>query len=176
MTTWDQAPMISTQIGEGFEGGGVSAAHVNTVLGDRNGPIGAAWTQALATPTQGHAPFVVVARPGVPVKPFTLFVNKSSLASEDHANLTWGAAQAGVAAGVLEAVHLGVIPLEIADHAVLVVAVWVDPGATAVHQDAIFANNRVATGVALSAGALGRPSAAEVLADEGGFWNPFYQP
>jgi 5,6,7,8-tetrahydromethanopterin hydro-lyase len=175
--TWLPAPIpIPVQIGEGFEGSGVSVAHVNTVLGDRTGPIGGAWAQALASPSQGHAPFVVVARPGLPVKPLTLFVNKAALASEQHANLTWGAAQAGVAAGVAEAVASGVIPPEMADVAVLIAAVWVDPEAATIHQDAIFANNQVATLAALGNGASGRPGAYEVLADGGGFWNPYYQP
>jgi len=176
MSEWVAPPTIPVQIGEGFEGGGVSAAHVNTVLGDRNGPIGAAWAQALASPSQGHAPFMVVARPGLAVKPFTLFVNKSALASKEHAELTWGAAQAGVAAGVLDAVAGGVIAQEIADQAVVIAAVWVDPGATPIHQDAIFINNRVATMTALTAGASGRPTAYEVLEDDGGFWNPFFEP
>jgi len=168
--------LVPVQIGEGFEGTGLSAAHVNTVLGDRNGPIGGAWAQALAGPTAGHAPFVVIARPGLAVKPATLFVNKSALANEEHAKLTWGAAQAGIAAGVLEAVSLDVIPPAVADVAVLITAVWVDPGATAVHQDAIFTNNRVATLAALRSGASGRPTALEVLADDGGFYNPFFEP
>ena len=164
------------QIGEGFEGGGVSAAHVNTVLGDRNGSVGSSWTSALASPSQGHAAFMVVKRPGMPVKPFTLFVNKSALASREHAELTWGAAQAGVAAGVLDAVAGGVLSQEIAETAVVIAAVWVDPGASAIHQDAIFSNNRVATLTALTAGATGRPTAYEVLEDDGGLWNPFYEP
>ena len=58
-------------IGEGFAGAGVNAAHVNTVLGDKNGPVGIAWTTALATPRAGHAAFVVVVAPNVPVKPTT---------------------------------------------------------------------------------------------------------
>ena len=164
------------QIGEGFAGTGVNAAHVNTVLGPKEGPVGHAWTTALATPRLGHAPFVVVVKPNVPVKPFTLFVNKSALASKEHAELTWGAAQAGVAAGVLDAVAGGVIAQEIADQAVVIAAVWVDPGATPIHQDAIFINNRVATMTALTAGASGRPTAYEVLEDDGGFWNPFFEP
>ena len=96
------------QIGEGFAGSGANAAHVNTVLGAKDGPVGIAWATALATPRLGHAPFVVVVRPNVPVKPFTLFVNKSAIDSEKnerHARLTWGAAQAGVAAGVAGALR-----------------------------------------------------------------------
>src|SRR5437762_1416038 len=37
-------------IGESFIGEGAEAAHINTVLGDRDGPVGIAWTTALATP------------------------------------------------------------------------------------------------------------------------------
>jgi 5,6,7,8-tetrahydromethanopterin hydro-lyase len=112
------------------------------------------------------------------VRPPTLFVNTSALASEEHAALTWGAAQAGVAAGVLEAVATGLVPADVADASVLIAAVWVDPGATTAHQDAIFANNRVAALAALHDGMVG-PRAMQVVADieDGGpFFNPFYQP
>ncbi len=33
-------------IGESFVGEGADAAHVNTVLGSRNGPVGVAWATA----------------------------------------------------------------------------------------------------------------------------------
>ena len=46
-------------------------------------------------------------RPGLPVQPPTLFVNKAPIDSELHGTLTWGAAQAGVAAGVADAVAKG---------------------------------------------------------------------
>ena len=67
------------QLGESFVGNGAEAAHVNTVLGEREGPVGQAWATALATPSAGHAPFVVVLQPGLPVVPFTLFVNKARI-------------------------------------------------------------------------------------------------
>ena len=37
-------------IGESYIGEGAEAAHVNTVLGERTGPVGVAWATALATP------------------------------------------------------------------------------------------------------------------------------
>jgi 5,6,7,8-tetrahydromethanopterin hydro-lyase len=95
---------IAMQLGECFVGSGPNAAHVNTVLGARSGPVGSAWATALATPTRGHAPFVAVIRPGLPAKPFTLFVNKAEVRDDAHARLTWGPAQAGVAGGVVDAV------------------------------------------------------------------------
>ena len=97
------------QLGEAFVGEGAEAAHVNTVLGHRVGPTGTAWATALATPTAGHVPFVAVLAPGVPVQPMTLFVNKATIASEAHGHITWGAAQAGVAASVADAVADGFV-------------------------------------------------------------------
>jgi 5,6,7,8-tetrahydromethanopterin hydro-lyase len=59
----------------------------------------------------------VVVRPNVPVKPFTLFVNKATSTAREraHARLTWGAAQAGVARGVAAAVRKGIVPESAAD-------------------------------------------------------------
>lgn len=86
-------------IGESYVGTGAEAAYINTVLGSRSGVVGAAWTTALATPGARHVPFIAVLAPGIPVKPLTLFVTKAAAASDQHANITGGAAQAGVAAG-----------------------------------------------------------------------------
>ena len=116
-----------TQIGEAFVGEGAEAAHLNTVLGERGGPVETAWATALATPRQGHAAFLAVVRPGIAAKPPTLFVNKAALESESHAQLTWGAAQAGVASGVMRAVEDGVIERSLVDDLILIAAVWVDP-------------------------------------------------
>ena len=100
---------MSTEFGESFVGEGVNAAHVNTVLGALGGPVESAWVTALATPRAGHVPFVATVTPGVAARPFTLFVNKATIVSARHAELTWGAAQAGVAAGVMEAVAEGTV-------------------------------------------------------------------
>jgi 5,6,7,8-tetrahydromethanopterin hydro-lyase len=159
-------------IGEGFAGSGPNAAHVNTVLGPKDGPVGSAWATALATPRLGHAPFVVVARPNVPVKPFTLFVNKAAIEADGHARLTWGAAQAGVAAGVVVAVRTGVVPEPDTDVLLLIAAVWVDPKAD--DEDAVYANNTDATIAALVAGRDGTPSIVDVLV-VGEPTNPFFR-
>src|SRR5216683_4945901 len=116
-------------IGESFVGEGVDAAHVNVVFGLRSGPTGVAWATALATPRQGHVPVVAVLRPGLPVQPLTLFVNKASIEGERHATLTWGAAQAGVAAGVADAVHDGIVNAGEVEDLVIIAAVWVNPAA-----------------------------------------------
>lgn len=167
--------MFVTQLGESFVGSGADAAHVNTVLGARGGPVETAWVTALATPRPGHTAFVAVLQPGLAVKPLTLFVNKAELApGTEHARLTWGAAQAGVAAGVADAVAEGTIPVESVDELLLVAAVWVDPEASG--EQAVFANNRAATREALANGAAGRPAVDDVLAARDAPANPFFSP
>src|SRR4029453_6358191 len=126
-----------------FAGGGANAAHINTVLGSRDGPVGTAWATALATPRAGHASFVVVARPNMPVKPPTLFVNKAEIREETHGHLHWGAAQ--------EAVADGTIPQGEVDALALIAAVWVDWAAN--EEERVFANNLEATRAALASAA-----------------------
>src|SRR5260221_7718549 len=94
VTTVPEMFAATTQIGECFAGEGVDAAHVNTVLGRLGGPVETAWATALATPRPGHAAFVTVLRPNLPVRPPTLFVNKATITDDRHGELTWGAAQA----------------------------------------------------------------------------------
>jgi 5,6,7,8-tetrahydromethanopterin hydro-lyase len=159
-------------IGESFVGEGAEAAHINTVLGDRDGPVGIAWATALATPRPGHVPFIAVLRPGLPVKPMTLFVNKATIDGPRHGDLTWGAAQAGVAAGVADAVSEGIVSAADAERLLLIAAVWVNPAAS--DADTVYANNRAATKAALGAGAAGMPQVGDVLSLTGPPANPFY--
>jgi 5,6,7,8-tetrahydromethanopterin hydro-lyase len=162
------------EIGEAFVGSGPNAAHVNTVLGGRDGPVGAAWASALASPSDGHAPFVAVLQPGLPVRPFTLFVNKARIDGDHHAQLTWGAAQAGVAAGVADTVAGGVLAEDEAEQLVLIAAVWVDPRAD--DAEAVFANNREATRGAIIVGRSNLPAARDAAGKRNEAWNPFFRP
>ncbi|HYY34123.1 MAG TPA: formaldehyde-activating enzyme [Gaiellaceae bacterium] len=165
--------MNSVRIGEGFAGAGPNAAHVNTVLGPREGPVGSAWTIALATPRAGHSSFVVVARPNMPVKPPTLFVNKAEIRGDRHGLLHWGAAQAGVARGVLECVAEGTIPQGEVDDLALIAAVWVDWSAA--DEEEVYANNVEATRAALASAAEGRPRLEDLLAIASEPTNPFFR-
>lgn len=165
--------MIEIQIGEGFVGSGPNAAHTNTVLGARSGPAGVAWATALATPRAGHVPFMVIAKTGVAVTPPTLFVNKAAVENDQHGLLTWGAAQAGVAAGVGDALRAGVIDISKTDELVIVAAVWLNP--TANDEEEVFRNQRQAMLDALTNGKSGKPSAAEVTKATEDVSNPFFR-
>ncbi len=160
------------KIGEGFAGDGANAAHINVVLGLRDGPVGTAWATALATPREGHVPFVAVAQPNMPVVPFTLFVNKAAIADDRHGELTWGAAQAGVAAGVGLAHRASLFEGDI-DSLVLIVAVWVNPGAE--NEEAVFTNNRDATYAALKQARDAGPDLNQALAAMTNPSNPYFR-
>jgi 5,6,7,8-tetrahydromethanopterin hydro-lyase len=143
------------------------------VLGPRDGPVGIAWATALATPRAGHASFVVVARPNMPVKPPTLFVNQAEIRGEEHGFLHWGAAQAAVARGVLESVAEGTIPAEEVEGLALIAAVWVDWAAS--DEEEVYANNVEATRAALASAAERRPRLEELLAIASEPANPFFR-
>ena len=165
---------FTTQIGEAFVGSGPEAAHLNTVLGAKGGPVETAWATALATPRAGHAAFLTTVRPGIPAKPMTLFVNKATLEGDTHATMTWGPAQAGVGSGVLWAVADGIIGAELVDELVLIAAVWVNPAAA--DEALVYDNNRTATRDALAAGAARTPSLDEALAFRDRALNAYYLP
>ncbi|WP_440708050.1 formaldehyde-activating enzyme [Herbiconiux sp. YIM B11900] len=164
----------AVQLGESFVGAGVNAAHVNTVFGHRDGPVGTAWATALATPSAGHVPFVAVLRPSLPVKPLTLFVTKAAPAGDEHGLLIWGPAQAGIAAGVADALADGIITPEQADSHAIIAAVWVNPDAD--DAETVYANNRLSVRTALENGSRDLPSAAEVVSARHSPSNPFFTP
>src|SRR6185369_6064730 len=163
----DQNRTSRVLIGESFVGEGAEAAHVNTVLGGRDGPVGTAWATALAMPRPGHSAFVAILRPNLPVKPLTLFVNKAAMADERHGDLTWG-----VAGGVADAVADGVISSEEAEDLLLIAAIWVNPAAR--DAELVYQNNRAATRKALENGATGAPKLDEILAARHEPANPFF--
>ena len=165
--------MIEIQIGEGFVGSGPNAAHTNTILGARSGPAGVAWATALATPRAGHVPFMVVVQPGIAVTPPTLFVNKAAVEGDQHGLFTWGAAQAGVAAGVGEALRNGVIDANQADDLVIIAAVWLNPSAN--DEEEVYQNQRQAMIDALTNGKNGKPTAADVMKASQDVANPFFR-
>jgi 5,6,7,8-tetrahydromethanopterin hydro-lyase len=153
---------LDGRIGESWSGEVPNGSHINVVLARRGSPTAAAAAGAMAGPRPGHVPFLACLSPGVLVRPATIVVNKSSIeAGGTIGPITWGAAQLGIAQGVLDAVAEGLIdPAEVAEVVVLV-AVWVDPAAH--DETAVRDANRAAMRGAI-ADALAPPSAADVQA------------
>jgi 5,6,7,8-tetrahydromethanopterin hydro-lyase len=141
-------------IGEALEGHRINLAHINVPVGPSTGAAGQALATALATPSIGHAPFVIVARPGAPTEPLTLYVNKAQIANEFPGNATRGALQAGVAKAVAESLEEGVLPTEAKDNWAIVSANWVNP---ACDDLAVYEKNYRACKNAIRAAMLGLP-------------------
>jgi 5,6,7,8-tetrahydromethanopterin hydro-lyase len=153
---------LDGRIGEGWSGEVPNGSHVNLVMARRGSPAAAAAVAALASPRPGHLPILVCLKgAGTPVWPATIMVNKVTIDGPGLERMTWGAAQLGIAQGVLDAVADGLLDAEEAGEIVLLAAVWVDPGAN--DETAVRRANREAMRAAV-ASALTPPGAAEVRA------------
>jgi formaldehyde-activating enzyme len=167
---------LDGRIGEGWGGVSPNGAHLNVVLARRGSPTAAAAVSMLAHPTPGHTPVLVCVGPDQtsyePVFPPTLMMNKATALEEGFQTMTWGAAQLGIAQGVLDAVADGLV--EATQELVVLVAVWIDEGAddeTAVRKAA-----RAGTRKAIRMCVEGRdPAARQRLVDErDALQSPFY--
>lgn len=156
---------------EAWAGAGANAAHLNLAVGLKGGPIEQALLTAMAGPRSGIIPFFTVVQPNWPVKPFTLFVNKADFRSEEHARLTWGPGQAGIAEGILTAVQHRIIPPELVDEYLIIVSVWVDWNAD--NDEEVYQNNKDAASRALERAFSGEPGIDDLLARLGHAQNPF---
>jgi formaldehyde-activating enzyme len=167
---------LDGRIGEGWGGVKPNGSHINVVLGRRGTPTAAALLGTLTTPSPGHTPILVVVGPTEqeyePVWPPTIMINKATALEERHQTLTWGAAQLGIAQGVLDAVADGLLPPT--DEVVVFVAVWVDPRAS--EETAVREANRAAMRTAIGVAVAGRdPEAAGALvARRDEVRSPFY--
>ena len=117
---------------------------------------------------------MVVLQPGVPVKPMTAFINKADLRGEQHENMTWGPAQAGVAKGVQECLLEGTLPAEAENDWCVIAAVWVNWSAH--DADEVFANNYAAAKAAVSAAVRLEPAKSVIEKAVKAVSNPFYTP
>ena len=162
------------RIGESFEGEGAHSAHVTLLLGP-NALLGSAFALAAASPRPGHVPFQVVLKPNHAVQPATLFIAKAALRDAQHERLTWGPAQAGVAAGMTRALLEGVFPAGAQAGWLAIALVWVDSAAD--DAELIYAHNKAATFVAAGRAFHDHEAtAAELSAAFASIGNPYFTP
>jgi 5,6,7,8-tetrahydromethanopterin hydro-lyase len=83
----------------------------------------------LAAPRAGFIPFLTVLKPNLPVKPYTLFVNKAEIRNEQNGAISWGSGQAGIARGILHAVEAGFIPKNEVEQLLIIASIWIPPEA-----------------------------------------------
>jgi bifunctional enzyme Fae/Hps len=116
-------------VGEALVGDGSEVAHIDLLVGEKEGPVGQAFANSFANLSAGHTPLLAVIRPNLPSKPSTLLVPKVTVKDLDQAARIFGPAQAAVAKAVADAVEEGVIPKDKLDTWVIVCSVFVHPEA-----------------------------------------------
>ncbi len=171
-------------IGEALVGKEPEIAHIDLVVGDKNGPVGRAFVSGLTNLSAGHTPLLAVIRPNLPPKPHTLIVPKVTIKGMEDAGRIFGPAQSAVAKAVADAVEEGMIPNDKVDDWVIICSVFIHPEARDYRK--IYHYNYGATKLALRRAFLNYPSLEKIMYEKDramhpimGFrvprlWNPPY--
>src|SRR6516225_4625036 len=120
---------MSMYIGEALVGEGNEVAHIDLLIGDKAGPVGVAFANALSRQSQGHSNLLAVLTPNLVVKPATVLITKVTIKGAKQAVQMFGPAQYAVAKAVADCVAEGTIPISQADDLVIVCGVFIHPAA-----------------------------------------------
>jgi 4-hydroxy-tetrahydrodipicolinate synthase len=152
---------FNLRVGEALAGQGAEVAHIDLMIGKKNGPIAEAFAKAKAVPTAGHEPLVAILEPNLSVKPVTMIVPTVTITSMRQASMVYGPAQTAVAKAVVDSVLDGTLPNEAVDELMLIANVFVHP--TAVDRQRVYINNYKAMRHAIRKTIEGRPSIDELI-------------
>jgi len=149
-------------IGEALVGDGNEISHIDLLIGSKDGPVGVAFANALATQSAGHSSLLAVVSPNIVCKPATVMITKVTIKGAKQAVQMFGPAQAAVGRAVVDSVAEGVIPKDKAEDYVIVCGVFI-------HWDAadnakIYKYNYDATKLAISRAMRGEPKMDEIIA------------
>jgi len=158
-------------VGEALAGEGNEVAHIDVLIGDKDGPVGTAFANALARQTQGHANSLAVLTPNLAVKPSTVTITKVTIKGAKQAVQMFGPAQAAVAKAVADSVAEGVICKDQAEELVIVCGVFIHPQAE--DDRKIYEYNLEATKAAIRNAMAGKPTADEMIAGKDQAEHPF---
>ena len=158
-------------LGESLVGEGNEVAHIDLVIGSKNGPAGHAFCNALTNNKDGFTTLLAVVAPNLAAKPDTILFNKVTIKGAKQAVQMFGPAQAAVARAVVDSVESGVIPKDKANDYCIMVGVFI-------HWDAkddqkIYDFNYQATKMAVKCAMEGKPSVDEMLAGKDKAAHPF---
>ncbi|MCK4424669.1 4-hydroxy-tetrahydrodipicolinate synthase [Candidatus Bathyarchaeota archaeon] len=159
------------RIGEALAGKEAEVAHIDLLIGRKDGPVGEAYAKAKAAPSPGHEPLVAILEPNLQVKPVTLMVPTVTIRSMRQASMVYGPAQAAVAKAVVDSVADGSIPREAAEDLIIIANVFVHP--TAVNRQRLYINNYKAMRHAIRKAIESRPSVEELLENKDRSKHPF---
>lgn len=158
-------------VGEALVGDGNEIAHIDLMIGSKNGPVGTAFANALANQSEGHTNLLAVLEPNVAVKPSTVMITKVTIKGMKQAVQMFGPAQAAVAQAVADAVSEGIIPKDLCEDLVCVCGVFIHPAAE--DDEKIYNYNYEATKESLKSAMAGKPSADDMLAKKDSAAHPY---
>jgi bifunctional enzyme Fae/Hps len=116
-------------VGEALIGDGAEVAHIDLLMGDKEGPIGTAFAHAVSQLSAGHTPLLAVIRPNLLTKPVTLVIPKVTLKTMTQVNEMFGPVQAAVAKAVADCVEEGVFTDVDIENVVILASAFVHPDA-----------------------------------------------
>lgn len=162
---------MSMYVGEALVGEGNEIAHIDLIIGDKDGPTGIAFANALARQSEGHSNLLAVLEPNLAVKPSTVLITKVTIKGQKQAVQMFGPAQAAVAKAVADSVADGVIPADQAEKLCIVCGVFIHWEAD--DDKKIYEFNYEATKQSIAAAMQGKPTAEEMVAKRDSAAHPF---
>jgi 5,6,7,8-tetrahydromethanopterin hydro-lyase len=162
---------MSMMIGEALVGEAPEVAHIDLLIGDKTGPVGIAFANALANQKAGHSNLLAVLTPNLVCKPATVLITKVTIKGAAQAVQMFGPAQAAVAKAVTDCVASGVIPKSEADNLVIVCGVFIHWEAK--DDKKIYDYNYEATKLSIQRAMKNEPKIDEILAKKDSAKHPF---
>lgn len=162
---------MAMYVGEALVGEGNEIAHIDLLIGDKDGPVGYAFANALARQSAGHTNLLAVLTPNLAVKPSTVLITKVTIQGMKQAVQMFGPAQSAVAKAVADCVGDGVIRKDQAESLVIVCGVFIHPQAE--DDKKIYQFNYEATKMAIRSAMSNQPSVDEMLAGKDKAAHPF---
>jgi 4-hydroxy-tetrahydrodipicolinate synthase len=152
--------------GEGFAGPPISEiAHIDLVLGRKDGPVGRALERALREERPGHELKVISERPR------TLLVPTVTIRTRKAEQLVYGEAAEGIKLAIEHSIAQGFLPEPLLDELCIIANVFVHPAASIKRRVQI--NNYKAMRGAIRKAVERRPSLAELLNERAAARHPF---
>lgn len=139
-----------------------NVAHIDLLIGPKDGPVGAAFANALANQSAGHTSLLAVVSPNIPAKPATVMVTKVTMKKSAQVMQMFGPAQAAVARAVVDSVAAGLLPKAEAENWVIVCGVFIAPSAN--DNKKIYKNNYEAVKLAIANAVKKSPTIDEIIA------------
>ncbi|MGZ8482143.1 MAG: formaldehyde-activating enzyme [Candidatus Limnocylindria bacterium] len=158
-------------VGESLVGDGNEVAHIDLLIGSKDGPVGDAFAGALLNQKEGHTNLLAVVAPNLPAKPDTIMANKVTIKGEKQVGQMFGPAQAAVARAVVDSVRDGVISEAEADDLCIIVGVFIHW--LAEDDKKVFDWNYQATKESIARAMAGEPAASTVAEQAAEARHPF---